>query len=168
MGRWTIFGLVAVVVLATGCVMLRTCWMRMSPTAIPSTGGKELHVKLPDAGYTFLQRDKRWAADQLGPSDCTLGSHGCLVSSVAMACTNLGVPLTPGELNERLKKNDGFLPQGWVVWNAIPKVTDARLQAKFYSNPKHAVLDAALERGSYPVVKFFLLGGIQHWCVIVG
>ncbi len=29
-------------------------------------------------------------------------------------------------------------------------------------------MDAALERGAFPVVKYFHLGGIQHWCVIVG
>lgn len=26
----------------------------------------------------------------------------------------------------------------------------------------------ALQHGAYPVVKHFPLGGIQHWCVIVG
>ena len=34
--------------------------------------------------------------------------------------------------------------------------------------PSRAVIDEALERGAYPVVKDFLLGGILHWCVIVG
>ncbi len=29
-------------------------------------------------------------------------------------------------------------------------------------------MDEALQHGAYPVVKYFLLGGIQHWCVIVG
>jgi hypothetical protein len=85
-----------------------------------------------------------------------------------MACSNLGVKLTPKELNERLKKADGFLPQGWVVWNAMPKVTDGKLTAEYHQRPSHAVMDEALESGAYPVVKYFLLGGIQHWCVIVG
>jgi hypothetical protein len=66
----------------------------MSP-AIASTGGKDLHLRLPDEGRTHLQKDKRWAADQLGASTGTLGSHGCRVSSVAMVCSNLGVKLTP-------------------------------------------------------------------------
>lgn len=85
-----------------------------------------------------------------------------------MAFTNLGVNLTPKELNERLKKHDGYLPQGWVVWNAISRVTDDQLEAKYYIRPKHTLLDEALEAGDYPVVKYFLLGGIQHWCVVVG
>jgi hypothetical protein len=151
MRRYAFIGLSVLVILATSCVLLRTCWVRMSP-AISSLGGKDLHIRLPDDGKTHLQKDKRWAADQLGASTGTLGSHGCLVSSVAMACSDLGVELTPKELNERLKKADGFLPQGWVVWKAS----------------SHAVMDEALERGAYPVVKYFLLGGIQHWCVIVG
>lgn len=168
MRRWPVIGLLALVILGTGCVVLRTCWARMSPSAVPAIGGKELHVRLPDKGKTFLQKDPLWAADELGTSGCTLGSHGCLVSSVAMACTSLGVDITPKELNERLKKNEGFLPQGWVVWNAISKVTDKKLSAQFHVRPKHAHMDAALEAGAYPVVKYFLVGGIQHWCVIVG
>lgn len=168
MRRWPVIGLLALIILGTGCVVLRTCWARMSPTAIPAVGGKELHIRLPDNGRTFLQKDKRWAADELGASGCTLGSHGCLVSSVAMACTNLGVHLTPKDLNERLKKNDGFLPHGWVVWNAISKATGQKLSAAYHVRPKYADMDAALEAGSYPVVKYFLVGGIQHWCVIVG
>lgn len=167
MRRWPVIGLIALVMAATGCVVLRTCWARLSPS-IASLGGKELHIRLPDGEKTLLQKDKRWAHEQLGPSDCTLGSHGCLVTSVAMACSNLGVKLTPKELNERLKKNDGFLPQGWVVWNAIPKVTDDKLTAEYHPIARHAVMDEALARGAYPVVKYFLLGGIQHWCVIVG
>lgn len=167
MRRYAIIGLLVLVTVATSCVMLRTCWARMAGS-IPSVGGKDLHIRLPDDGKTQLQKDKRWAADQLGHSDCTLGSHGCLVSSVAMACSNLGVKLTPKELNERLKKADGFLPQGWVVWNAISRVTEQKLTADYHSIARHAEMDAALERGAYPVVKYFLLGGIQHWCVIVG
>lgn len=167
MRRWPVIGLIVLVMAVTGCVVLRTCWARLSPS-IASVGGKELHIRLPDGEKTLLQKDKRWAADQLGSSDCTLGSHGCLVTSVAMACSNLGVKLTPKELNERLKKNDGFLPQGWVVWNAVPKVTEDKLTAEYHPVARHAVMDEALERGAYPVVKYFLLGGIQHWCVIVG
>lgn len=167
MRRCAIIGLLVLVIVTTSCVMLRTCWARMAGS-IPSIGGKVLHLRLPDGGKTHLQKDKRWAEDQLGSSTGTLGSHGCLVSSVAMACSNLGVKLTPKELNERLKKADGFLPQGWVVWNALPKVTEGRLVADYHPHSSHTVMDAALERGAYPVVKYFLLGGIQHWCVIVG
>lgn len=167
MRRWSVIGVVVLVIAATGCVMLKTCWARFSPS-IASVGGKSLNLHLPDSGKTLLQKDKRWASEQLGSSDCTLGSHGCLVTSVAMACSNLGMKLTPQELNERLKKNDGFLPQGWVVWNAMPKVTEGKLTADYHQKPSHAVMDEALESGAYPVVKYFLLGGIQHWCVIVG
>lgn len=167
MRRCAVIGLASLALVATSCVLLRTCWARMAP-AIASTGGRELHIRLSDSGKTHLQADKRWAEDQLGSSTGTLGSHGCLVCSVAMACCNLGVELTPKELNERLKKADGFLPQGWVVWNAIPKVTEGRLTADFHPASSHKVMDKALEQGAYPVVKYFLFGGIQHWCVIVG
>lgn len=167
MRRYAVIALLVLVIVATSCVMLRTCWARLA-RSIPSVGGKDLHIRLPDGGKTYLQKDKRWAADQLGVSSGTLGSHGCLVTSVAMACSNLGVKLTPQELNTRLKQADGFLPQGWVVWNAMTKVSDGKLTADYHSKPSHAVMDEALASGAYPVVKYFLLGGIQHWCVVVG
>ncbi|MDZ4404724.1 hypothetical protein [Prosthecobacter sp.] len=167
MRRYAVIGLLVLVTVATSCVMLRTCWVRMA-RSIPSVGGKDLHIRLPDGGKTFLQKDKRWAADQLGASSGTLGSHGCLVTSVAMACSNLGVKVTPQELNTRLKKADGFLPQGWVVWNALPRVTENQITAEYHDTPSHAAMDDALQHGAYPVVKYFLLGGIQHWCVVVG
>ena len=167
MKRYGVIALIVLMLTGTGCVLLRTCWARMA-TSIPAVGGKDLHIRLKDDGGTFLQRDERWAEDQLGPSDCTLGSHGCLVCSVAMACADLGVKLTPKELNARLKEKNGFLPQGWVVWNAMPAATDGQVEAAYHRSPSHAVMDAALEDGRYPVVKFFLLGGVQHWCVIVG
>ena len=167
MKRYGVIALIVLVLTGTGCVLLRTCWARMA-SSIPSTGGKEWHIRLKDVGTTFLQKDERWAAERLGPSSGTLGSHGCLVCSVAMACVDLGVELTPKELNESLMANEGFLPQGWVVWNAMPAATDGRVTAAYHRSPSHAVMDAALEQGGYPVVKYFLLGGIQHWCVIVG
>jgi len=167
MRRFACIGLLVLMSATPSCVLLQTCWALVFP-AIASTGGKDLHLRLPDAAKTHLQNDKRWAADQLGTSTGTLGSHGCLVSSVAMACSNLGVKLTPKELNERLKQADGFQPQGWVVWNAIPRVTDNKLSADYHPASRHALMDEALEHGAYPVVKYFLLGGIQHWCVIVG
>ena len=167
MRRYAVIGLLVLVTVGTSCVMLRTCWARLA-RSIPSVGGKDLHLRLPDGGKTFLQKDKRWASDQLGASSGTLGSHGCLVTSVAMACSNLGVKMTPQELNTRLKKADGFLPQGWVVWNALPRVTDHQITAEYHEVPSHAAMDDALQHGAYPVVKYFLLGGIQHWCVIVG
>lgn len=67
MRRYAFIGLLALVLVATSCVMLRTCWARIA-LAIASTGGKELHIRLPDDGKTHLQKDKRWAADQLGTS----------------------------------------------------------------------------------------------------
>lgn len=167
MRRYGVIGLSVLVMAVTGCVVLRTCWARMA-RSIPAMGGKDLKIRLPDGGQTFLQKDARWEDVQLGSSSGTLGSHGCLVSSVAMASTNLGTKLTPKDLNERLIKADGYLPQGWVVWSALSRATEGQITAVYHDAPSHVAMDAALESGGYPVVKYFLLGGIQHWCVVVG
>ena len=129
MRRFAFIGLMVLVLAATSCVLLRTCWARMSP-AIASTGGKTLHLRLPDEGRNHLQKDKRWAADQFDASSGMLGSDGCLVTSVATACSNLGVKLTPKELNERLKQADGYLPQGWRTFLSACGATDPKSRTR--------------------------------------
>ena len=45
---------------------------------------------LPDR-VAFYQKDRRWAHEQLGHSDGTLGADGCLVTATSMALVNLGL-----------------------------------------------------------------------------
>lgn len=148
----------------SGCVAFRS-WRSRS---IPATGGEPLQIRLADTGTTLLQKDRRWADDRLGPTAVTLGTHGCTVCCVAMACTRLGVPLTPRELNQRLALNSGYLSRGWLVWNAIPRVTAGRVTADYLPQPSHAAIDQALRERAYPVVKHFLPGGTPHWLLVLG
>ena len=148
----------------SSCVVLRS-WAARS---ISATGGETLQIRLADSGTTYLQNDRRWAHDHLGITPVTLGTHGCTVCCVAMACTRLGVPLTPRELNQKLILNDGYLPRGWLVWNALPRVTAGRVTADYLPRASHEFIDGALKQGAYPVVKHFLPGGRPHWVLVVG
>jgi hypothetical protein len=139
-----------------------------SPSAIAARGGRELHLRLPDPGHTFLQKDPRWAEDKLGSTAGTLGGYGCTICSVAMAATALGHPVTPQELNNRLRDSGGFTESGWLIWGALPKATSGAITATVTPRPTHADIDTALERGAYPIIKFILLTGISHWVIIVG
>lgn len=59
------------------------------------------------------QRDPRWASDKLGNSNLTIGSHGCLVTCLAMA-----VGVTPAEFNRRLREVGGFTG-ALVYWKMV-------------------------------------------------
>lgn len=150
--------------LLSGCQSLRN-WFKPS---IEAVGGECLHVRLPDVQHTFCQTDPRWAEVELGTSGCKLGTHGCLVCSTAMATTSLGVRLSPPELNERLKQHDGFQPQGWLIWNAVSRVTEGKLTAEYHTRPRHEWIDSALKSGAFPVIAYPLPNGARHWVLVVG
>lgn len=150
-------------------LMTSCSWFTQQPAHIAAVGGKELHVLLPDGGKTFVQTDPRWASVPLGnTSNCNLGGHGCTICSVAMACTNLGSPMTPMELNDRLKNNEGFKPVGWIIWNAIPRVTHGAVTAEYHERLNHQIIDNALEHGAYPIIQHPLPKGGLHWVIVVG
>lgn len=150
--------------LLSGCQSLRN-WFTPS---IQAVGGEHLYVRLPEVPHTFRQTDPRWAEVELGTSGCKLGSHGCLVCSTAMATTSLGVRLSPPELNERLKQHDGFQPQGWLIWNAVSRVTEGKLTADYHTRPRHQFIDSALQSGAFPVIAYPLPNGARHWVLVVG
>lgn len=150
--------------LLSGCQSIRD-WFTPS---IDAVGGESLQIRLADVPRTFCQTDSRWAEVELGTSGCKLGTHGCLVCSTAMATSSLGVRLSPPELNERLKRHNGFQPQGWLIWNAVHRVTDGRLTADYHTRPRHEWIDEALKAGSFPVIAYPLPNGARHWVLVVG
>ena len=63
---------------------------------------------LNDPKMWYSQRDPRWQGEQLGNGAATIGSWGCLMTCMAMALTAFGTPVTPSELNQRLKAHGDF------------------------------------------------------------
>jgi hypothetical protein len=164
MKRRTALALAVFGLAGSGCVVCRTWWK----PSIPALGGRNLQIRLPERCGTFLQNDARWKNEPLGTTHVTLGSHGCTVCSVAMACTNLGVPVSPAGLNERLRAREGYLSRGWLVWSALPRATDGHLTAEYHAKPAHEHLDAALESGAFPIIQYPLPNGALHWVLVVG
>ena len=72
-------------------------------------------------GDSYSQRDTEWAEDSLGASkELTLGQAGCLVTSVASTLSDLtGRPIAPGELNQWLRENKGFVGGGLFVFTSV-------------------------------------------------
>ena len=121
---------------------------------------------LPDR-VAYLQTDPRWAADRLGNSSDTMGSDGCLVTAVAMAVTNRGVPLDPDHLNRRLRAADAFTPRGWLIWSGVSDATEGRATAIYHDSVSPALIRQCMADGAYPLVRFILPNGRSHWAMIV-
>lgn len=136
---------------------------------IAATGGRALSLRLPFHAPHFLQSDPRWKAEHIGQSQSeTIGAVGCTLCSLTTAAITLGEDTDPPRLNKMLTAAGGFTPQNWLVWSAVGAVFEKRLEVIVHGSPSHAALDTALEKGEYPLVKFFLPMGIPHWVLVVG
>jgi len=161
-------------VLTIGFIVISTLavwvlWHSRGKLPAPAFGGKTMTHKLNDS-YNYQQRDARWSEQRLGQRERagTLGSHGCTVSAIANALSNLGIPITPGELNQQMSANGGFNERGWLVWGALETATHGKAYARVFSQPSLANVDSCLENGDYPIVKYLIGGVVQHWATVVG
>lgn len=123
-------------------------------------------LALPDRS-AFYQKDVRWAAESLGRTSDTMGSHGCLVTATSMALANLGFQTNPSDLNSRLTDNDGFTKKGWLIWDGIRKVTGGRAAAQYYDEVNEDIINSCMREGDYPLVQFYLKNGRSHWAMIL-
>lgn len=84
----------------------------------------------------YSQNDLRWKNVLLGfntDPKYTIGSQGCLITCLAMASCYYGFENTPLEINDKLKKVQGFVDGGKYVWNSIEKVIN--IQENFFRTP---------------------------------
>lgn len=92
-------------------------------------------VKVLDVPF-FSQLNSNWADEFLGPSDGKIKDYGCAITSVAMVLKYHGVETDPKELNEMLKANKGFTPEGDLKWGEVPNVFNGRIEGpKYISRP---------------------------------
>lgn len=87
-------------------------------TAFPPKAGPSLKIE------PLAQRDPRWKNDKLGSSTSTIGSHGCVITCLAMIITHAsGKPTTPADVNNTLRNMNlyGGENQNLVVWKAVPQ-----------------------------------------------
>lgn len=143
-------------------------WQARSAPHIAVTGGKPMSVRLPVKGTHFMQNDPTWAGEKIGGSAEPIKSVGCTLCSVATAAQFMGESTDPKAFNRELIANGGYTDQGWLVWSAVAKVFQKRVEAISTPLPSHETLDSALEQGQYPIIKFILPAGIPHWVVVVG
>jgi len=147
---------------AGGYYVLRATYISKNGIMLTPTQDYAIH----EVTY-YLQNDALWSGDKIGDTAQTLGASGCLVSCVASAATDLGVTITPRELNEKLTSIGGFSGAN-LIWykihEAIPEVnyTYSRIfTAKTIEND--------LAHGRLPIVNVrYKGGGVTHWVIIIG
>lgn len=126
----------------------------------------------------FSQNDPRWKDHPLGADpDLTLGSHGCLVTDLAMAAAGFGFDITPLSLNERLMAlgpNAGF-QGGLVIPASLPRALPGFVFQRYASaraTPAPVAEIRAALLNNLPViveVDYSPQSGLQnHWLTLYG
>ena len=85
-----------------------------------------------------------------------------------MAMEYCGIEIDPGELNKRLKENDGYTDKGWIKWFTTAEVTGNKLIIEMPSEPSTDKIDETLKLG-FPVIAKGLTSWSKtsHWVLIV-
>ena len=115
----------------------------------------------------YLQNDPAWSGDRIGSSGGTLGGKGCLISCVASAITDLGVPVTPKQLNAALTDVGGFEGSN-LIWYKINEAFDGvdYSYARIFSS---VTIESDLKAGLLPIINVRYHGtGVTHWLLVVG
>lgn len=85
------------------------------------------------------QRDPKWSAMKLGQSNVTVGSHGCVITSIAMFSDWYKEYKDPGTLSKALT----FTSTGLLYWSSISKVFKTiTFKWRFYSHDKKLITTA--------------------------
>ncbi len=121
----------------------------------------------------LYQNDPKWKSDKLGLQNKeTIGSWGCLLTSMTMVLNGLGFSETPQTVNEKMKVKGGF--QGALVYpymlpQAFPGIVYKGHDPCENSPAPLAKIDATLAAGKPVIaqVDWNPQAGIQtHWIVL--
>ncbi len=121
--------------------------------------------ELREVAY-YLQSDPVWSKDTIGETSQTLGGAGCLISCAASAMTELGVEITPAELNEKLSEVGGYSGAN-LIWYKIHEAIHEvdYTYSRIFSGK---TIENDLAQGLLPIVNVRYFGGATHWVLIIG
>jgi hypothetical protein len=141
-------------------------WSRLGP--LEPRGGQyfpgRLELKVP----LFRQADDRWRNDPLGKTKASLAAEGCAVASAAMVLASYGADTDPGRLNDELTENDGYVGEGWLVWEKAAEVTGNIARKAYEDDPSYRLIDEQLLKRNPVIVRLRTKGGTTHFVVIAG
>jgi len=147
-------------------IRLEIAWAKKEP--LEPSGGRYFFRRVELPVPSFRQGDDRWRSDLLGPTQNTLGAEGCAVSSAAMVLASYGIDTDPQRLNEFLKGNDGYTPEGWIDWDKAAELSHGHVQKAYEALPSYALIDSNLDHHNPVIVRLRASTGITHFVVIAG
>ena len=125
----------------------------------------------------WKQKGETWSETPMGNSGRTIGSIGCLVTSIAMQIARSGVPVTvsdfnPGTFVEQLNANGGFDGYGNFSWAVASSVAPSfQYQGKVFvegmsrEQKLATITDLVSQPNTYVVAEVMGNTG-QHWVAI--
>ncbi len=118
------------------------------------------------------QRDSRWASQRLGTvNSTTLGSHGCVVTSMAMLATYYNHPILPNQLDDILTDRGFYYDGNLFVNDSITKIfSDVKFDKVVWCETVPAPIDEIKKYldAKKPVVVSLINQGIRHFVLAVG
>ena len=141
-------------------------WKRLGP--LEPSGGMYFRPRLELNVPGFRQADGRWNNDRLGNTTASLGAEGCAVASAAMVLASYGADTDPGRLNKLLTDSDGYVGNGWLVWEKAAEVTGNIARKAYEDAPSYRLIDENLARRNPVIVRLRTRAGITHFVVIAG
>lgn len=128
---------------------------------------------------TWRQKDPKWSNIKIGNSSGTLGSIGCLVTSISILIEKSGVendikPFNPGTFVEALNANNGFDSSGNLQYSAVNKavpkfkyVGNVNLRDKS-KQEKLSLIKQYLNSGYFITAEVKgATPGNQHWVAVI-
>ncbi len=111
------------------------------------------------------QRDSRWQNILLGTSQKTIGSHGCVITCLAMLAGT-----TPDVVNEKLKNAGGYAQTNLIIWTKIKEAfPNLEFEWRGYGYDNDRVKKAIEDHGGCLVeVSGARIGGGKHWVLFIG
>lgn len=162
--RWIAAALLLLAVLICAGLM----WGLTARRVIASSGGLYFARAVALDVPAFRQGDPRWHADPLGQTTDTLGQTGCAVTSAAMVLKSYGVDTDPGRLNAYLTAHQGYVGNGYIVWEKAAELGQGGIEKAYEDLPSYWRIDRQLMKGNPVIVRIHFPGGGMHFVVIAG
>lgn len=116
----------------------------------------------------YLQSDPLWGADNIGNSSYKMAGSGCLITSISVAMNDLGISITPKELNFKFYESGVYTDDGDVIWKMINKAEN-KIDYSYKRIFSAKTIENDLKNGLLPLVFVQYHGkGVDHWILIVG
>lgn len=154
--------IVCILAIAAGYYVIASRLIKLNGTTLIPSKDYPIH----EVTY-YLQNDPLWSDENIGTSSYKMGGAGCLITCVASAIQDIGIPITPQKLNIKLSSVDGF-DDAILIWY---KIHEAILEVDYkYSRIfSSRTIENDLKNGLLPIINVKYHGnGVTHWLLVVG